>query len=159
MEGAGDLGGFDFDDFEVIGIVLDIEGGWGGDILFEGYEAFFLEEEEGSAAVGGVVGDGDLGFLFIFEVLEGGEFCGVEADGEEDGFANGREFIATGLDLFVEEGLVLVAIEIEVALGEGGVGEDVVVKFDNFDLEVLFCGEGFDEFGDFDVGAWSDADG
>ena len=62
VQGAGQLGGLHLHDLKAPGIVFDVQpGGLQARAVLQGDEALLLEKQEGAAAVGGVVGNADLG--------------------------------------------------------------------------------------------------
>lgn len=63
--------------------------------------------------------------------------------------------VAAAGDLFVEEGFVLEAVDVNFFVVEGKIREDEVIEFYDFYLDTLFLSESFYEFHDFDVRACS----
>ena len=62
VQGAGQLGGLQLLDLQVLGVLSDVQlGGGQAYALLQGDEALLLEQEQGAALVGGVVGHAHLG--------------------------------------------------------------------------------------------------
>ena len=83
---------------------------------------------------------------------------GIDGHGQDDRLADGDEFQALFLDDIIEVGLMLHGVHVEVSVGQGLIGLDVVVEFDDFDVKALFGSFFSDFFHDFGMGAGRDAD-
>ena len=80
LQGGGQQPGLQLLDLEVLGVVHDIlDRGLQAGILGQGDETLLLEEQQGAAAVGGVVGDGDL--RAVGQSVQRSGLAGVEAEG------------------------------------------------------------------------------
>ena len=129
-----------------------------GDVHHGGFEVFavfqfdqplFFQQDEASAFVGRVARQSDGGAVFqFFDIFD---FFAVGADGVHEGVADRHEFQAAVFDHDVQIGFVLEGVGVNGAVGEGNVRRDVVVKFDDFDVEIVFFfgdfGRSFDEVG------------
>ena len=157
VQRAGQLGGIHFDELDLLGVLNDVqrrglEAGFG----LELDQALVLEHQQHTAAIGGVVGDADAGaFLQILQVFD---LLRIDADGEVDRVAHGHDLVATVFHLGIEVGLVLVAIAIQVAGGQCGVGLHVVGELDDLDLQAVLLGNLLHLFKNLGVRAASHAD-
>ena len=88
VDGAGNLSSFEFDELEVFIVLYDILDG-GGDVaaVFKGDETGALKDEEGAAAVGRVVRDGD--FRAVCKIFQIFNFAGVNAHRFDMDFGDG----------------------------------------------------------------------
>ena len=122
---AGQLGGVQFYEFEFFRVFSDVKrGGFQAGIGFELDEALFLQQQEHAAAVGGVVGNAKA--RAFFQLAQRFHFFGIQADGKGDGVGHADELVATVFDLLLQVGFVLVAVGVQVAGGQRGVGLHVL---------------------------------
>ncbi len=145
---AGELCAFEFANFQV-----GRQGAQGGGAF--GNESGGLQEFQGAACVGGIVGDGDGDLGFVFEGLQVVEFFGVDAEGfDVDAGGDAEIGVVVGVELF-EVGDVLEEVGIDVALEQGDVGLYVVGDFDDLDVDAFFGEQGFGVVED--LGVWDGA--
>lgn len=144
IQGTGKLSGFEFDDLEILRVGDDIayNGLSGIGAVFQLDQALFFQEKEGTAAVGGVIRNGNLGSVRY--VLDRGQAAGIDAERCEEGIADGNE---VGSVLFIEciqEGSVLEGVQVDISLCQCLVGRYIVGKGFYIDLEaLLFCFLGY----------------
>ena len=158
LEAAGQRGGVELDDAELLGVIDDVEdGGANAGLRIESHESLFLEHVQGAAGVRRIIRNADAGALG--KVRKGlVALAGVVGERERDGGGGGGELVAAVLVLLVHIGLVLERVDVQIARDERRVGLHEVVEFDDADLHALFFGDPLDDFHDFGVRACGDAD-
>ena len=137
IERARNLCGFDFLELEVLRVLRDIlQRCLLLDAVLELQQAGFLEKEQGAAAVRRVIRDGNRSA--ILEVLEVFDLLGVDAHRLDVDAAGADE-----LDLLVlfhevlEIRVMLEEVGIEFLVVEGEVRLDIVVEFDDVELDAF----------------------
>ena len=101
IDGTGNLSGFEFDELKVFIVLFDVlYGRRDVTAVFQADETGTLQNEEGTAAVGRVIRDGDFGAVSdVFQVLD---FMGINAHRFDMDLGDGFQFCAVFAVEFVE---------------------------------------------------------
>src|SRR5699024_4761915 len=123
--GAGQGLGLDLLKLQVFGVVHDVVGG-GGQVgaVVQGDQALGLQQQQGAALVGGVVGDADDGA--VRQLIQRGGLAGVDAHGLDVDAGHAHQMGAPGLVELLQIGQVLEVVGVLVPVLHGGVGHHIV---------------------------------
>src|SRR5690606_449060 len=150
VQDAGQGCGFEFFEVQVFGVVGDVTRS-GGDLafVFQSNQASLLQQQERTAAIGGVVGDGDNGP--VFQLVEGFDFGGVGAEGLNVDAGYGDQAGATAVVEFIQVRLVLEEVSVHPLLVDLDVRLYVVGEDFHIQLHALLGQGRFYEFQQFRV--------
>ena len=114
-------------------------------------QALPLQQQQRAAAVGRVIGNADA--RAFGQVFQAGVLFGINAHRKGHRPGHAHELVAPVGHLLVQIGLVLVAVGLQVARGQRGIGLHVVAEFHHFNGQPLRGGVLFHLFHDFGVRA------
>ena len=156
-QSAGQLGGFELDEFELFGVGRNVQHrGAGAGIGFQRNQTLLGQHQQGARAVRRVVGNAHAGaVLEISQVLD---LCGIHAHLLVHRLGHGHEVVATVLVLRIQKRLVLVDVGVDVTGHQRGIGLNEVTKLHQFDLQALLGCHLLGHFGNLRVRAGCDAD-
>ena len=143
----------------VAAVVHDVEHGHAvidGGVLGQGDQTLLLEQEQGAGAVGIVAGDDDGGA--VGQLAQVAQAVGIDAEGLIVDLGYPDQVGAVGLVEAVEIGGVLEVVGVEIAVLQGGVGQNVVVIDHNLQVVALLGQLIFDQLKDLGVGRGARAD-
>lgn len=160
VERTRKLGGFEFDDLDLFGAADDVEHrAIDTNAGFQRDEALAGEKGERAPEVGWIIGHGDL--RAGGQGVEGVPVESLRIGGNRihEGVAHSREFVTAIPDLLIQIGAVLEGVDVERAIGKGGVGDDVVAEGHDLHIKaVAVPGHLFGDFGQLFLGAGDHAE-
>ena len=135
-EKACGIGGLHLHKFQVQGVggdVLDLRDIARGGVHLD--DTCGLQNLKAAALVGGIAGNGDL--VALLQLLNVGDVVGIQGQGGQNGVAKDGDVIAQIRDLLFQIRLVLEGVQVDLPVVQRGVGQLVLGKFDQFDLDVV----------------------
>ena len=134
--GGGGQRGLHLVEDEVLRVLRDIrDGRQVGDVVLERDQAGRLEHAQRARLVDDVVHDRDA--VAVLDLIERGVLLGVDAQRRDQRVADGDQLDAMLLAPVVHEVVVLEGVEVDVAVGQRLVGDDVVGELDQLDVDAL----------------------
>src|SRR5690554_2731563 len=154
---AGQGGRFQFADTDIVRVVCDIPRcGQDIGVVLQGDHTGLGQQQQGAAAVGGVIGDGHGGTLG--DIVQRVQLAGVDAKRLDVDVGYADQVGAAALVELIQVGLVLEEVGIQTTFGDLQVRLHVVGEDLDIQLHALFGQSGFDELEDLRVGNSSGGD-